>query len=224
MNYNFIGVDFSKNSTGITLITPDKLHFFSFAKDYQKDNHKKAFQYHNILKNEVEDCSIVDYSLLSTNNKKSPYHENEWNKMKNGRSIVDAVSEVLSNFLSEDDWKNTEVAFEGYAYGAKGNILIDIVTMTTLLKDYFESKIEKEVYVFAPTQIKSSATGNGRSKKDIMFEFFLKEKITSGSDFQNFCSKEVELVKKKSGIEVPKPFDDIIDSYFVVKHLISYLA
>ena len=221
---NFIGVDFSKNSTGITLIKPDKIHFFSIARDYEGNSHKKAFQYHNILSEEISDCSVFDYSLLVTNDKKQPYYVNEWNKLKNGRSIKNIVFEALETFMSDEEWEETVVAFEGYAYGAKGNVLIDLVTMTSILKHFFEMRTKKEVYVFAPTAIKSSATGSGRSKKDIMFEFFLKEKITSGSEFQEFCRNQIELVKKKNSIDVPKPFDDIIDSYFVVKHLIKYLS
>ena len=219
----YIGIDFSKNSPGVTVINKTQIDFMSFTRDYsqrftKKGDIKSAFTHH-VQIDSLDDCRVVGYELHITNDKKKDYSENEWNKMMNSLNLAATIVKELRQVIPADDWREVQVAFEGYSYGSKGNALIDLVTMTTVLKQMLHLLTEKKIYVFSPKQIKNLATGSGNAGKDSMYDFFLKEDLLKYSSFRQYCS-EVEI----SGGKIPKPLDDVIDSYFVAKSLIKYLA
>lgn len=215
-----LGIDFSKNSPGVTVLQNDKFHFFSFARDYKINSHKKAYQHHVQLDTEVDDCTVIDYTLLEANSKKQSYITNEINKLKNGRTIAGKIMNAVDDSFGYYDlqvgtpWYLVRAGIEGYSYGSKGNVLIDLVTMTTILKDRLERQTRSEVFVFAPTQVKAVGAGIGRAGKDEMFEAFISDPELSESSFKDYCST-LEIISGK----IPKPIDDIIDSYFVLKTL-----
>lgn len=216
---NLIGIDFSKNSTGVTLLFNNNYYFFSFTKDYSIESHKKKCQHHYNLNENISDCNVFSYSLLPTTSKDNSYSINEYNKITNGNTIASSLAESITEFIysindnKPIDWTQFKVAIEGYSYGSKGNILIDLVTMCTIVKDKFTALTFSPVEVYAPTEIKSFA-GNGRADKCMMFDYFLNDTSLNNSQFHDYC-KDIIIEKNK----VPKPLDDIIDSFFVLKLL-----
>ena len=69
--------------------------------------------------------------------------------------------------------------------------------------------------IIAPSAIKKFATGKGNSNKMIMLEFFFQQN-DHGISLQDI---EADV----SGGKIPKPLDDIIDSYWLVKYGINSL-
>lgn len=220
----YVGIDFSKNSPGVTIIKRNEIIFLSFVRDLDNNGYtkkgevRKAFVHHVAMR-ELDNADAISYELIETNNKKVDYSENEWNKMMNSLNLASTIVKGLRKHIKKEEWDLVQIAFEGYSYGSKGNALIDLVTMTTVLKQMLHLLTMKKIYVFAPTQVKSIATRKGTAGKDLMFDTFLEEKLVQSTSFKNYC-KEVEIENGK----IPKPLDDVIDSYFVAKCLIEKLA
>lgn len=219
----YIGIDFSKNSPGVTIIKPTDIIFLSFTRDLdkgytKKGEVKKAFEHHAIMK-DLDDAHAISYELFITNDKKADYSENEWNKMLNGINLAATIVKELRTHIKKEEWDFVQIAFEGYSYGSKGNALIDIVTMTTTLKHMLHLLTMKKIFVFSPKQVKSLATGNGNAGKDLMFDYFLKEDLLKNSAFRHHCSS-IQIANGK----IPKPIDDVIDSYYIAIALIKYLT
>lgn len=112
--------------------------------------------------------------------------------------------EALSNWsleilLSEGV---SDVAIEGYAFGAKGRAVFQIAENCGILKwKIWEAELPFEIY--PPTQVKKFATDKGNAAKDLMYDAF---------------KKETELnLQELLGTTTWNPVSDIADSYFIAK-------
>ena len=132
-----------------------------------------------------------------------------------GRRLMDYNCEnerydSLSEWAVEQLYGVEEVAIEGYSMGSKGKVF-NIAENTGVLKyRIWQSRIP--MTITPPTVIKKFATGRGNADKEAMYQAFKKE---TKIDLQ----KEISPDKK----DVGNPVSDIIDSYYVCKHLHSSL-
>ena len=95
--------------------------------------------------------------------------------------------------------------------GSKGRVF-NIAENTGVLKyKLWQSRIP--VTITPPTTIKKFATGKGNADKFAMYEAFKKETKVD-------LRKEISPNKK----DVGNPVSDIIDSYYICKHLHSTFA
>jgi hypothetical protein len=99
-----------------------------------------------------------------------------------------------------------DVAIEGYAYGAHGKIF-NLAENCGILK-YKLHKLAVPVTVVEPSRVKKLATGKGNADKQAMYEAFTKE---TGVDL-------VKIFEQKS---LNNPVTDVIDSYYILKHLVQ---
>lgn len=99
----------------------------------------------------------------------------------------------------------SKLAIEGYSYGSSSNRLFDIGENGGLLKHkLWKASIPFDLY--APGEIKKFYSGKGNSNKDAMYEA-LKQ------------SEKIDLGPKSDS-----PVSDIVDSYAILKLLISKLS
>jgi Holliday junction resolvasome RuvABC endonuclease subunit len=98
---------------------------------------------------------------------------------------------------------------EGYAFGPSANMAFSIGECTGLLKYKFEKKFGFELKTSPPTQIKKFATGRGGAKKRDMVDEFVK---TEFNIFDSFALID------DGGKDIPKPIDDLVDSYWIAKY------
>jgi hypothetical protein len=114
----------------------------------------------------------------------------------------DTISEWAANLCIGA----ADVAIEGYAYGAHGKIF-NLAENCGILK-YKLHKLAVPVTVVEPSRVKKLATGKGNADKQAMYEAF---KTETGIDL-------VQIFEQKS---LNNPVTDIIDSYYILKHLVQ---
>jgi hypothetical protein len=191
MNYkNFVGIDYSISSPGITILkdtnilTPHNCNHYFF-------NGLKKLTYANIVSN---------------------VHEFKYPEYTTQISKFSALSSKVMEFLKELDPKETLVAIEGYATGARGKVF-HIGENTGILK----AKLHEAGFSIVPEEltspktIKKFTTGSGNAKKGDMYQSYLKD---GGNDIK------LMLQPKK---DIEKSFvADIIDSYYLCKFATQY--
>jgi hypothetical protein len=157
-----------------------------------------------------ENCSF----MFVTNNKKK---EGSWSPKIKGIPLYEykdnterftKLANITMEFILSHPTAHIhthDIAIEGYAFGAKGQVF-NIGENTGILK-FFLKRLNQELSVYAPSEIKKFATGKGNAKKELMYESFIEE---TGDD-----------LAKLFGIDEYKgqgPVSDIIDSYYIAKY------
>ena len=196
---NYIGIDFSLNSPGMVIRTPDELHWRSFANNVKINN--KPFRYHKMFQEKIPNFLLHEYNRDKSKN----YSENEVLKIDSAHRISDLIMSEIVN------WAPCAIGFEGYSYGSKGNSLIDIVTYTSIVRSDIRRILpEAPFHVFSPTEVKKRA-GKGNLNKWGMLEAFLKEEIDDPM-LQVLKDEQEEVFKLK---DIPNPIPDLVDAYWV---------
>lgn len=238
---NIVGIDISKNSTGISIMRNEEIILFNFTVT------KKSYIWIKKVLDNI-DFEFISYTHEDIKN----YSEKEIIKLREFDKISDIIfNKVLGNI---DKTEKTYIAIEGYNYGLQNtNSIIDIVTLTTLIRKKLFDGIPKleEMIILSPLTIKSKScemvygktiiekvnkkgvkktkevtnqstdgvTGGKFDKHDMLKAIINLNIDTKLTKFLK--ENKDELLSKKT---IPKPFDDIIDSTFimlVLKNLID---
>lgn len=204
MEKTIVGIDFSINSTAVTIRRgSDLLQMYSFSPNY--NGKLKAFAVHEKIK---EIVTIVGYTKIATCD---DYTQDQINKFKNAQTLSEAILNTIIPFI------NTEVEFriEGYSFGSSGNSFIDLITYNSFLKCKLCSLYGTDsIKVISPKRIKKLFTGNGNASKCDMVRKF----ATLDNSLAKWINKS-EMVKEGE-FKVLKPLDDIVDSFAISDILI----
>jgi hypothetical protein len=212
----YIGIDFSLNSPAMTVKTKDgNYHFISFYNDGGRDPKKptpKAFQTHKEL-SESNTIIALPYNR-QVSNKEALIRERE--KLTDGKMIALKIITMIQSYVGEGEVK---IGLEGFSYGSTGNSFIDIVQYNTFLRSAIvESFGVDSLYVFPPSHVKKNA-GKGNANKHFMANAF------QSNVFNDDCLSSHKLwiwSKDKDFTEkIPKPLDDIYDSYFILYSILK---
>lgn len=212
----YIGIDFSLNSPAMTVKTEDgNYHFISFYNDGGRDPKKptpKAFQIHKEL-SESGTIIALPYNRL-VNNDQALLRERE--KLTDGKMIAKKIITTIESFVGDSEVK---IGLEGFSYGSTGNSFIDIVQYNTFLRSAIvESFGVDSLYVFPPSHVKKNA-GKGNANKHYMANAFQSNVFSDDflSDHKLWIwSKDKDFTEK-----IPKPIDDIVDSYFILYSILK---
>lgn len=176
-----VGIDFSITSPAATILNENEYSFYAIQR---KDS--KKIRKLNMLKNTtVEICS---------NEGLTPFQ------------YYDKMTDMFLRWINSNIGPDPIFAMEDYAYGAKGNSLLDIVAATTifrykLIKKYGEAKFN----LYSPSHIKKHATGKGNATKEMMLDAF--KSLNLVFPFANYL---MSLDKTE------KPVEDMIDSFWTL--------
>lgn len=225
----FIGLDVSKISTAMCLEKNDTIKFFSYST--KKDN--------NIWIKNTE--HLINYRYITYDYlKEKDYSNSQIQKLKEFDETTNLIiNDIIDNVNILD---SIRIGIEGYSYSSSAGPLIDIVEFTTLLKYKILHKLNKytDIKILSPLTVKSECCkmtyqpiielkgkkkiqeiihlenkeGKQATKFDKwdMFHAFLDNKNIS-CDLKIWCQENEEKITKNK--EVPKPLDDIIDSYWI---------
>ena len=197
-----IGLDISTTSSGICINEGNSYKFFNIT--------DKSTKYHKNSKNITS--YIVDKAEKGENYRdkadcNKQYTENELNKLKKYKQIESKLEFILSKYSGCEMLIN----IEGYSYSSQAGNLIDIVTLSTILRlkclEYSDN-----VMFTAPQSLKKQVLDNCYKKeKSDMIDHFLEV-----FDEDDICIyneiKEVKALKLKT---IPKPIDDCIDAFWL---------
>jgi hypothetical protein len=205
---NFVTIDFSLNSPGICIFNDKskKYHFISYVK---KNGSKKAIK----LQEELGMLEEVTLVFQPNFEKELDYSSVELGKIKR----YDVMSNDIINLITQNTFKDDGfmIAFEGVSYGSKGgtNNIIDMASAASILKikllKYFKPE---DIQTVSPATIKKHA-GKGNMNKRTLWDVFVEnrtgEEFLEENNFWKF-SKKLEV-----GKSVPKPFDDLVDAFYL---------
>jgi len=138
----------------------------------------------------------------------------ERQKLEDAGNISSLMVDIFSTLFEGDEAK---IALEGFSYGSKGNSFIDIIQYNTFLRKALIDKYSiKDLSVYQPSHVKKLA-GKGNANKHYMAEAFqndvLNDKSLRDTKLWKWCKG------KDFSTKIPKPIDDIIDAYFILKAL-----
>ena len=217
---NLVTVDFSLNSPGICIWQSDtnRYHFISYLKpnsgtkaEQRRQEEIEQFPYVSLIHQPDWKASVGDYS------------KNEFAKIIRYKTTADHLIKLITGITQTTE--DYHIAFEGSSYGSKmgTNNIIDMAAGAAILKEQMISKLEvKNLLTVAPTTIKKHA-GKGNMNKAALWMAFLNNVCESpelaNSPLYKYCVSEISEVKK-----VPKPFDDLVDAWFLNHYLAAKLG
>lgn len=187
-----IGLDISTTSTGICINEGNSYKFFNIT--------DKSTKYHKNSNN------ITSY-IVDKAEKGENYTENELNKLKKYKQIESKLEFILSKYSGCEMLIN----IEGYSYSSVAGNLIDIVTLSTILRlkclEYTDN-----VMFTAPLSLKKQVLENCYKKDKIdMIDHFLEV-----FDEDDVCIyNEIKEVKALNLKTICKPYDDCIDAFWL---------
>jgi hypothetical protein len=197
-----IGIDISTTSTAIVVNEDDKQFKYFNITDHATKYHKNS---KNITSYVVEKIIKSDDYLKEDRNKQ--YSTNELNKLKKYKSIESKLAFILEKYRNEEIAMN----IEGYSYSSKAGNIIDIVTLSTILRlkclEYTSN-----INIIAPQSLKKQVLTNSykKDKYDMMNKFiedFDDETVSIYSEI-----KAIQSLKLKA---IPSPYTDIIDAFWL---------
>lgn len=211
----YIGIDFSLNSPAVCVKNHDGhyrfISFFNFG-DRLWDSKKipKAFSVHREL-SENDTILAIPYNRKVSS---KDFLENQREKLIDGKTIANLIVNHLIEFYGTD---RVKLALEGFSYGSTGNSFIDIVQYNTFLRSLMlDTYSAKNIYIVQPSHVKKLA-GKGNANKHFMAKAF-QDNVLNDPELEK--TKLWNWVKDKDFSEkIPKPVDDMIDSYFIMKTL-----
>lgn len=207
---SFIGIDFSLNSPGFSILTENDCRWISL--------HRTSNIIDKMLKKEgspfkvLNDSKFVDINIVKKKEFRGEYHIIERDKIINAIYFSESVMELLFPYLDE----STIVGMEGLSFGSSGNSLIDISMTTALIRSAIVKKIDpNNFFVLSPTTVKKFAL-KGNSKKDELYNRLL-ETRSDDSRLEPLIKVLKEYKDKwvKGPNKVETPCSDIIDATWI---------
>lgn len=220
MNINTIGIDISLNSTAATLSDGEKTYILSF--NNKKDNNKWIIEL---------DSAGVDITQIYRKTS-DDYSKNEIVKLTDFMRISEQIVSKIISYLNPS--LDTFCVIEGYSFSRNTSSILDIVSLSTLIKTSLLSKInnitieilspltlklEACKMVYPPTVIGSrkkklkwvnpQGISGGSFKKQHMFQAFLD--LKPDNNLYKTLYHYSDLVNRE---KIPNPIEDIIDSFF----------
>lgn len=223
---NYIGIDSSLTSTAISFYNEKHGYkYLSYMKNYSKPNKWTS---------KLEDFVQIKGVFYD---KSDDYSEQEKLKMTDYQLLVTTILVDLQKMIIPGE---INVAIEGYSFNSLSGMLIDLVTLGTLIRDRLTNKMNANITVISPSTLKKETCGlvygwETSGKKNIKYTTRSKDGIAGGnfkkhqmlkalyeynsceSPLQKFVIEqydEVYYMKK-----IPSPIDDLIDSYWLLKLL-----
>ena len=208
---NFIAIDFSINSPGICTYNDEtnKFHFISYIKEGSGTKKEQKLQEEISLLNDVTLIKQPDFSSSAD------FSSIELLKIRRFDTMSNQIINLILNVCT--DGSGFTIAFEGSSYGSKmgTNNLIDMAAGAAILKMKMLNVLRPvDILTIAPTTIKKFA-GKGNWNKREVWNSFVENRNENESietsEFFKFCDGLVDAEDKK----VPKPFDDLVDAFFL---------
>jgi hypothetical protein len=227
---NIIAIDPSTTSTGICINGKMVSVFRETSSSITtKGAYKKWFK---LVDDEIDVISVEDRI------KKNNYSEEEISKLEMYRTFAGIVSDTINSHIS--DPKDSIVLIEGYSYSSEAGHLIDLVTFSTLIREFLYSK-GYNIKVVAPSSLKmwtakfsyeptkeplnkaktrfktswrSPHTDNagGKFTKSDMFNAIIDNDKLSDS-WKEFLKVYYDELSEKA--KIPSPIEDLNDAYLL---------
>lgn len=210
MDKKIIGLDFSLNSPGISILTNDSCRWISLHRTkniIDKMLEKEGSPFYVLRKN-----PLISINVIAKKEFNGEYHEKERDKILNAIYFSDMVLALLEPHIDE----NCLVGMEGLSFGSTGNSLIDISMTTALLRSALVKIIDpNNFFVISPTTLKKFAI-KGNAKKFQMYDSLIDRKKEDQriKPLTDLLEENKTKWVKGSG-KVEDPCSDLIDATWI---------
>lgn len=220
---NYIGIDISLNSTAVYIESENIKSILSFTN--KKDN--------NIYIKELDRCGVKFYHLnrdVSEN-----YSKNEILKLNHYNKISNLIINEILSIININE--KTYCQIEGYSFSKNTSSILDIVSLSTLIRVYLLNNIDNiDITIISPKSLKLEVCkliyepinigkkkpkyeyrnyqgiSGGSFNKPQMYRAMLDGKIDS--PIYKMLESYKDLMERE---KIPNPIEDIIDSIFACK-------
>ena len=191
-----IGIDFSINSTAVTIRNGNEIVMMSFVPNYEPD--KRAWKVHQSISN------LVQIHSYKKDGSSKDSIEDQRIKLRNANQL----SDLIINSIGQENLKVVErINIEGFSYASKGNSFIDLITYNSFLKTKLYQEVGDKIYVVPPKTLKKWYTGNGNATKCGMLRSYMEK---NDNDLTRKISEWCKIEDEE--FSIPKPIDDLVDS------------
>jgi hypothetical protein len=207
----FVTIDFSLNSPGICVFKDNQYYFIGYLKPKTGTKKEQVLQEELNLLNDTQ----ISYQPDWTNNE--AYSKSEMIKIQRHTNTAKDIIDMIIDIVGDDS--PFVIAFEGSSYGSSAgtNNIIDMAAGAAILKMEMMSRLEVlEMMTISPSTIKKFIHKGNMNKKDI-WPFFLDINDKEDIPLVKYCNENIGKDIKN----VPKPLDDLIDAYFMLKYVES---
>jgi hypothetical protein len=234
---NIVAIDPSLISTALVVSSGDTFKIYNYCREssaFGKSGIKKWFK----LAEQFVNYKFIEYREFED------YSEGELTKLKDYDKITDdIIKDILDNI---DSSKPTKIGIEGYSFSSTAGDIIDLVTFSTLLRKKLFDEISEDITVLSPSTLKlesckltyppiikeiggknprqefiwrnSIGVSGGKFTKTEMFM-----SIVENENWDDYWTNHCKLSKSDitSIATIPKPYEDINDSFLIFKYLLS---
>lgn len=208
---NFIGIDFSINYPAISVLSDNKIEYYSFYRPEEviKFTKNQILMFELLSKVPTYKNTILINKLQKTDN----YQYNELSKLDDAVSIVNTIYQTISKY------NDVNLGIEGLSYNSKGNNGFDLASYQYILRYILLYQNNISFDIISPTSIKKIA-GKGNFNKDKMAYSYINNSINceilEKCEVRQllFNNQELFFRNQKSN----KVWEDIVDSYFIAKY------
>ena len=205
----YIAIDYSLNSPGICIYYNKQYYFVGYLKPKTGTKKEQKMQIEINKLNRVHVLAQPDFKNDLT------YSSAEFAKIN--RYIVSADNIINKIKTLTPNTTSYIFAFEGTSYGSSNtNNLVDMAAGAAILKLRIIEQLQpKNIATIAPSTIKKSVN-KGNMSKLAMWPFFL---ANNNLPLVKYCNKHENTNAHVN--KIPKPLDDFMDAYFLLRYLIS---
>jgi len=234
---NFVAIDPSLISTALVVSSGETFKIYNYCREssaFGKTGIKKWFKMAE---------QYVTYRFIELR-KFEDYSEGEITKLKDYDKITDdIIDDILSNI---DTSKETKVGIEGYSFSSTAGDIIDLVTFSTLLRKKLFDRVSEDITVLSPSTLKLESCkltytpiikeiGGKKPRQEFIWknnigisggkftklDMFMS--IIENQNWNDYWTEHCKLVKSDilSVSTIPKPYEDINDSFIIFKHLVD---
>lgn len=230
---NIIGIDPSLISTGLVISNgKDPIKIINYCREDDVSLSKGGFsKWFKLCEQEI-DLRFIKYDKFEN------YSEGELIKLNNYDTITDIIIKDIENNIDKNE--KTKVGIEGYSFSSSYGDIIDLVTFSTLLRKKLFDYISKDILVIAPSTLKQECckltykpidvgkkkpklewrntfgiSGGNFTKNEMYMSIIENENFTDNWGIHCKSIKN-DILSKKT---IPKPYEDINDSYIIFKYL-----
>lgn len=175
------------------------------------------------MQEELAQQKDIDFKIQPGFETSKEFSERELTKLNRYITMAkDMILMIIEAGVETDS--HTIFAFEGVSYGSGGggtNNLIDLAAAAAIFKYSLLTTFthsDNNILTVAPTTIKKHA-GGGKLKKRELWDVFVQNQLGDGGLEKSSVWRFA--VKLEVGLKVPKPFDDLVDAYFLSLYIQS---
>jgi hypothetical protein len=228
---NIVAIDPSLISTALVVGVGDDYKIFNYCRE-SKVMGKKGMTKWFKLAEEMVTYRFIDYREFGD------YSSGELIKLNDYDRITDSIISDIAQQI--DHALETKIIIEGYSFSSGAGDIIDLVTFSTLLRKKLYDSISRDILVISPATLKlesckltytginigikkekivwknnSGISGGSFTKHDMFMSIV--ENSAINCHWGKFCRVMKTDIMQSS--KVPKPFEDIIDSFLLYKIL-----